>query len=132
MVTIHPQTLFLLAETFAICRLEKGATPPQWVQNASFFSITGTADELSLVCRAESVPTDIQADWGWRCFKLQGPFPFSLTGILNSVTVPLAQADIGIFAVSTYNTDYVLVKEHALQQALSVLTEAGHTIHLNP
>jgi hypothetical protein len=132
MVTIHPQTLFLLTETFAICRLEKGSPLPQWVQTDSFFSITGTTDELSLVCPAESVPTRIQTDRGWRCFKLQGPFPFSLTGILNSVTVPLAQADIGIFAVSTYDTDYVLIKEHALQQALSVLTEAGHTIHLNP
>jgi hypothetical protein len=130
-MTIHPQTLFLLSETFAICRLEKGASLPQWVQSDPFFSITGTADELSLVCPVEPVPAEIQADRGWRCFKLQGPFPFSLTGILNSVTVPLAQADIGIFAVSTYDTDYVLVKEHALQQALSVLTEAGHTIHLN-
>jgi len=131
-MTIHPQTLFLFPETFAICRLEKGSALPQWVQTDPFFSITGTPDELSLVCPVEPIPSDIHADRGWRCFKLQGPFPFSLTGILNSVTIPLAQADIGIFAISTYDTDYVLVKEHALERAIAVLTKAGHTIHLNP
>lgn len=131
-MTIYPQTLFLFPDIFAICRLEKGSALPQWVQTDPFFSLTGTPDELSLVCAAGPVPVDVQADCGWRCFKLQGPFPFSLTGILNSVTIPLAQADIGIFAISTYDTDYVLVKEFALEQALLALTEAGHTIHLNP
>jgi hypothetical protein len=102
------------------------------VQTEPFFSITGTPDELSLVCPAASVPTDIQADRGWRCFKLHGPFEFSLTGILNSITIPLAEAGVGIFAISTYDTDYVLVKEHDVQRAITVLTEAGHTIiHLN-
>jgi hypothetical protein len=132
MTTIHPQTLFLLFETFAVCRLEKGSPVPQWVPTEPFFSVTGTADELSIVCPAEVVPAEIQADRGWRCFKLQGPFPFSLTGILNSITVPLAEGGIGIFAISTYDTDYVLVKEENLQQALSILTDAGHTIHSNP
>jgi hypothetical protein len=132
MTTIHPQTLFLLFETFAVSRLEKGAPVPQWVPAEPFFSITGTADELSVVCPAEAVPTEIQADRDWRCFKLQGPFPFSLTGILNSITVPLADGNVGIFAISTYDTDYVLVKEDNLQQALSILTNAGHTIHVNP
>jgi hypothetical protein len=127
-MTIHPQTLSLLPETFAICRLAKGASLPQWVRTDLFFSITGTPDELSLVCPAEPVPEDVQADRGWKCFKLHGPFPFSLVGILNSVTIPLAQANIGIFAVSTYDTDYVLVKEHDLQQAIAALTQAGHSI----
>lgn len=131
MAIIHPQTLFLFSETFAICRLDKGAALPPWAQTNPFFSITGTPDELSLVCVNDPVPTDVHADRGWRCFKLQGPFPFSLTGILNSITIPLAQANIGIFAISTYDTDYVLVKEHNLQQAITVLREAGHTIHLN-
>ncbi len=129
---IHPQTLYLLLEVFAICRLEEGSAVPQWLQTDHFFSLTSTPDELSLVCPAETVPEGGQADRGWRCLKLQGPFEFSLTGILNSVTVPLAEAGIGIFAISTYDTDYVLVKEHSLPQALSVLTHAGHTIHLNP
>ncbi len=130
-MTIHPQTLYLLSEVFAICRFEKGSALPDWLRTDHFFSITGTSDELSLVSLAEFVPTGVQADRDWRCLKLQGPFEFSLTGILNSITIPLANAGIGIFAISTYDTDYVLVKEHALQQALSVLTEAGHTLHLD-
>ena len=131
-MTIHPQTLYLLPGLFAICRLKTGSALPHWLQADHFFSITSTPEELSLVCIAWPVPSDIQADKDWRCFKLQGPFEFSLTGILNSITIPLADAGIGIFAVSTYDTDYVLVKEHDLQTALSVLTEAGHTLHLDP
>ncbi len=130
-MTIQPQTLYLLPQVFAICRLETESALPHWLQADHFFSITSTPDELSIVCLAESVPIDVQADRSWRCFKLQGPFEFSLTGILNSVTIPLSDADIGIFAVSTYDTDYVLVKEDALQQALSVLKDAGHTLHLD-
>ena len=128
---IHSQTLSLFPETFATCRLEKGTHLLPWVRTEPFCSITNTPDELSIVCPAGPVPTDVQADRDWRCFKLHGPFEFSLVGILNSITVPLAQANIGIFAISTYDTDYVLVKEHNLQQAISVLTEAGHTIHVN-
>src|ERR1051326_5001599 len=128
-MTIHPLTLFLLPETFAICRLDPGTPLPNWVQTKSFFSLTNTPEEISLVCLMEILPSEVDADRDWRCFKLQGPFPFSLVGILNSVTGPLAQANLGIFAISTYETDYVLVKKEVLPQALSALTDAGHTIH---
>jgi hypothetical protein len=127
-MTIHPQTLSLFPETFAICRLKPGSALPLWAQTDPLFSITSTPDELSLVTRDQSIPADVQADRGWRCFKLHGPIPFSLTGILNSITIPLSEATIGIFAISTFDTDYVLVKEHDLPQALSTLTQAGHTI----
>jgi hypothetical protein len=127
-MTIHPQTLSLFPETFAICRLKQGTALPLWAQTDPLFSITSTPDELSLVTRDQSIPADVQADRGWRCFKLHGPIPFSLTGILNAITIPLAEATIGIFAISTFDTDYVLVKEHDLPQALSTLTQAGHTI----
>ncbi len=130
-MTIYPQTLSLLSATFAICRLEKGASLPPWIQTEPFFSLTGTPDELSLVCPVEPIPAEVQADRGWRCFKLHGPFPFSLVGILNSVTIPLAEANIGIFAVSTYDTDYVLVKEEHVQQAIATLSAAGHTIQVD-
>jgi hypothetical protein len=125
----HPLTLFLLPETFAICQFAPGTPFPDWVPTNSFFSVTNTSDELSLVCLMESLPSDLDADRDWRCFKLQGSIPFSLTGILNSITMPLAQANLGIFAISTYDTDYVLVKKEVLLQALSALTDAGHTIH---
>jgi hypothetical protein len=128
-MTIHPLTLFLVPQTFAICQFAPGTPFPEWVQTNSFFSVTSTSEELSLVCLMESLPSDVDADRDWRCFKLQGPIPFSLTGILNSLTMPLAQANLGIFAISTYDTDYVLVKQEVLPQALSALTEAGHTIH---
>jgi hypothetical protein len=128
---IHPQTLSLFAESFATCRQRKGTQVPSWVQTEPFCSITHTPDELSIVCPATLVPAEVQADRDWRCFQLHGPFPFSLVGILNSISIPLAQAHIGIFAISTYDTDYVLVKEHDLQQAIAALTEAGHTIHTN-
>jgi uncharacterized protein len=128
-MTIHPLTLFLLPETFAICQLAPGTPFPDWVQTNSFFSFTNTAEESSLVCLMESLPSVADADRDWRCFKLQGPIPFSLTGILNSITLPLAQANLGIFAISTYATDYVLVKQEDVPQALSTLTDAGHTIH---
>lgn len=128
-MTIQPLTLLLLPEDFAICRMNPGTSLPAWVQTSSFFSLSSTVEETSIVCRMESIPPDIAADQDWRCFKLQGPFPFSLVGILNSVTVPLAEAGIGIFAISTYDTDYVLVKKSNLSQALSALKEVGHTIH---
>ena len=130
-MTIHPQTLFLLPETFAICRFRPGTPLPTWVQTDSFFSLTNTPEEVSLVCLMEGIPSDVNADRDWRCFKLQGPFPFSLVGILNSITVPLAQANLGIFAISTFDTDYILVKKDAVSQAISTLTEAGHTIHMH-
>ncbi|HEY4385080.1 MAG TPA: ACT domain-containing protein [Ktedonobacteraceae bacterium] len=129
-MTIHPLTLSLLPETFAICRFQPGTPLPKWIRTDSFFSLTNTSEEVSLVCLMETIPSDVNADGDWRCFKLHGPFPFSLVGILNSVTVPLAQAHIGIFAISTYDTDYVLVKKDAVSQAVSVLTEAGHVIHI--
>jgi hypothetical protein len=128
-MTIHPLTLFLLPETFAICHFAPGTPFPDWVQTNSFFSLTNTSEEISLVCLMETIPSEVDADRNWRCFKLQGPIPFSLTGILNSITLPLAQASLGIFAISTYDTDYVLVKQEVLPQALSALTDAGHTIH---
>ncbi len=128
-MSIVPLTLSLLPETLAICRFEPGTPLPQWLPTATFFSLTNTNDELSLVCSMEAVPDDVKADSHWRGFKLHGPFPFSLVGILNSVTIPLAEANIGIFAISTYDTDYVLVKESNLSRAIMTLREAGHTIH---
>lgn len=128
-MTIHPLMLFLLPETFAVCQFAPGTPLPDWVQTNSLFSLTNTSEEVSLVCLVESLPPDVDADRDWRCFKLQGPIPFSLTGILNAITMPLAQANLGIFAIFTYDTDYVLVKQEVLPQALSALTDAGHTIH---
>lgn len=111
---------------FAVCRLPAGAALPRWASNGNFFSIASTSDELSIVCLAAQVPPEIQHDNGWACLKLHGPFPFSETGILSSFVRPLAERAIPVFAISTFDTDYVLVKNDWLDKAVQALTEAGH------
>jgi hypothetical protein len=120
--------LSILPETLAICRLSPDAPMPDWALAANFFSITRTADELSIVCPQANVPSEIQCDRDWRCLKVEGPLDLSLIGILASLTVPLARAEVGIFAVSTYDTDYVLVKERRLEEMVLVLSQEGHHI----
>ena len=111
---------------FAICRLPAGSAVPLWGLKGSFFSSTGTPEEVSLVCLAAQVPADIQHQAGWACLKLHGPFPFDLTGILASFLEPLSAKTIPIFAISTFDTDYVLVPQGSLDQAMTALGEAGH------
>lgn len=118
---------FRVHETeLAIARLEPDAVIPPWVSGGSFTSVTRTSRELSVVCDAALVPADVRHERGWAMLELEGPFPFELTGILASVIVPLAEAKIGIFAISTYDTDVVLVKRDALDGALEALARAGH------
>jgi len=120
--------LFVLPETLAICQLPKDARVPQWALAASFYSITRTAEELSVVCPQTHVPEGIKKDEGWRCLKVEGPLDFSATGILASLTMPLAKEEISVFAVSTYNTDYLLVKTQHLEKAVQILAQNGHQI----
>ena len=127
----QPQlTLSLLDGEFAVCRLDPLSPVPAWADLAGFSSVTRTADELSVVCRAVRVPPETQCEKGWRCLKVHGPFAFELTGILNSLTGPLARAQIGIFAISTFDTDYLLVKGEHLGKAIEALTGAGHTVNI--
>jgi uncharacterized protein len=112
---------------YAIVRLAPEASVPDWATNGEFTSITRTAEELSVVCPADNVPSDVRSPHHWICLKLEGPFPFSQTGVLLSFIEPLSANDIPIFAISTYDTDYVLIpEEHA--RALEVLREAGHEL----
>ena len=97
--------------------------------SSEFFFIGKTDEELSLVCKTEDVPANtIEREDGWRGFRIQGVLDFSLVGILSKISSVLAESQVGIFAVSTYNTDYILVKEEDLQRALSALSDAGYTI----
>jgi uncharacterized protein len=127
---MKPLTLEVLTGNYAIYRFAPDSSIPDWALNATgFSSITRTSDELSIVC--ESIITDIEdvrQDAGWACLKLIGPFAFDLTGILTSVLNPLRDAEIGIFAISTFDTDYVLVKLEHLESAVLTLENAGHTI----
>ncbi len=96
---------------------------------ADFYFIGKTDEEISLVCRTECTPADTSArEDGWRGFRIEGTLDFSLTGILSGISAVLAEKRIGIFALSTYNTDYILVKEENVGRAVSALEAAGYVI----
>ena len=96
---------------------------------SDFFFIGKTDEELSLVCKTEDTPKNtVERDDGWRGFRIQGVLDFSLIGILSKLSGILAEYKIGIFAVSTYNTDYILVKEENYERALTVLASEGYTV----
>ena len=120
--------LTLLPDTFAICRLDADAAIPAWA-NGRFFSITRTAEELSIVCLQSAVPDGIRCDREWQCFKLAGPIHFTTVGVLASLVQPLAEAGISVFAISTFDTDYLLVKAADLQRAVDALGQKGHSVH---
>ncbi len=121
-------TLTLLPDLFAVCRLDRETPVPSWAQTGDFSSITRTRDELSIVCLQRSVPSGFQYEADWRCLKVEGPLDFALIGILASLTTPLAQAGISLFAVSTYDTDYLLVRAGGLATAVRALSDAGFDV----
>ena len=121
--------LSLTPDHLTLCQLPGDAAIPAWAANhTGFFSITRTTDELSIVCTEGLAPSDVKQETNWRAFKIEGPLDFGLTGILASVLDPLAQAKLGIFAISTYNTDYILVKADKIDAAIAALRAAGHNI----
>jgi|SRR5580704_5518339 hypothetical protein len=121
--------LTLLSERFAISRLAADAPIPNWATQGSFFSVTRTGDELSVVCEISLVPVELRSQADWRIFKVHGPFVLSEIGVLSALAAPLAKARISLFAVSTFDTDYLLVAAATLSAATTALEQAGHTIH---
>jgi len=113
---------------YAIVRLAPDAKVPDWATKGEFASITRTADELSIVCPAGNLPPDVPLPHRWICLKLEGPFPFSQTGVLLSFIEPLSVKGIPIFAISTYDTDYVLIQEEWAGAAIAELQRAGHEL----
>ncbi|HZS78363.1 MAG TPA: ACT domain-containing protein [Ktedonobacteraceae bacterium] len=119
--------LSFLPGVFAVCRLSPDWEIPGWALNQrGFVSITYTHDELSIVCRDATVPEDVRAERGWIALQVHGPLDFGLTGILASLTAPLTQEGIPIFAISTYDTDYLLLKEKDRVAAQRTLEQQGH------
>lgn len=121
----------VLGEQLAVCRLPSEARIPAWALEGGFFCVVRTRDELSIVCRedvctADRIPDGAPVERGWVALKLEGPFPFSMTGVLASFVQPLAEAGIPIFALSTFDTDYVLIKRQDLEQAVLALAAARH------
>ncbi|MFZ5494770.1 MAG: ACT domain-containing protein [Verrucomicrobiota bacterium] len=121
--------LSLSQEHLTVCQLAAEAPIPEWAATArSFVSITRTKEELSIVCTEDLPPSAVKQESGWRMFKIEGPLDFGLTGILASVLDPLAKAGVSIFAISTFNTDYVLVKADRVDAAIHALRAAGHAV----
>ena len=117
-----------LAGPYAIVQLAPESPVPAWAAEGEFSSVTRTPEELSIVCPAGNVPAEINSPHHWMGLKLEGPFPFSLTGVLLSFIEPLSSKDIPIFAISTYDTDYVLIQEQWAGAALNALKHAGHEL----
>jgi len=119
-------TLRLLQDRFSVCRLASAAVlPPELLAaQRDFVSVTRTADELSVVCPEDMAPEGSKVQPGWRAFKVLGPLDFALTGIIASLTAPLAEAQISVFAIATYDTDYLLVQEKGLAAAKAALARS--------
>lgn len=113
---------------YAIVRLGPDANIPGWATNGEFTSISRSADELSIVCPSDNLPAEVHSPQRWICLKLEGPFPFSQTGVLLSFIEPLSSNRIPIFAISTYDTDYVLIQEEFARASLEILQKAGHQL----
>jgi hypothetical protein len=122
-------SLTWMPELLAICRLAPDAPQPEWLPpHGGFVSVTRTADELSIVCDESAVPATVRAERGYRALSLPGPIPFTVTGVLAAITLPLFDAGIGLLAISTYDTDHVLVKEADAGAATAALRQFGHAV----
>lgn len=122
-------TLDLLPDELAVCRLSVDASVPNWAWGGELTSITSTDDELSVVCAADPVPVDIQHSAGWRALRVRGPLDFDLVGVLAGLSSTLAEAGVSIFAISTYDTDYVLVRDEEIGVAVEALENEGFQVH---
>jgi len=120
--------LLTLDELYAIVRLHPDAGLPEWVTVGPFWSATRSDTELSVVCRQDDVPPGTSAERGWCALEVAGPLDFSLTGVVASLVSPLAEVAVPIFVLSTFDTDYLLVREPDLAAAVEALEAAGHTV----
>lgn len=121
--------LILLKDILAICRLNSNSSVPKWALKGNFYSITHTADELSIVCLQDNIKNNVEKiDKDWRAFKVKGPLDFSLVGIMAHLSGILASGGVSLFVISTYDTDYILVKEKNLKTSIALFLEAGHDV----
>jgi hypothetical protein len=109
-------------------RLQPGAELPEWVDKGPFRSVTRTEQEVSVICRDHDVPVGESAERGLRVIEVIGPLDFSLTGVVAALVVPLAEVEIPVFVISTFESDYLLVREADVEAACEALEDAGHAI----
>jgi len=127
---VGPQLRLLrVAGTFAVCKLAATSPIPSWATRGDLFSVTRTSDELSVVCRQELVPDGALCERDWHCLRVAGAMPFTLVGVLAALTTPVANAGVGVFAVSTFDTDYLFIKADDLSKAVAALRAAGHEVN---
>lgn len=120
--------IYLLPANLAVCRLPSSAGFPTWMKGEDLLAVVRTKQELSIVCDAECVPEGVVVETGWRCWKVHGPLDFSLIGVLAGLANALAEAGVSIFVTSTYDTDYVLVKDTDLSRSREALIQRGYQI----
>jgi hypothetical protein len=121
-------SLRVLNGVFSIAQMPPGSLTPTWLKGNELFASISTPDEVSIVCDQSFVPENVIAEKGWKAIMIQGPLDFSLVGVMAELSQVLAVAGISIFALSTYNTDYVLVRENDLDSAVTALRRSGFTI----
>lgn len=112
----------------AVCRLPQSAVPT-WAEGSAFLARTVTPTETSLVCEQACVPANVHAERDWGCLMVAGPLDFALVGIVARLTAPLADRSISVFVISTFDTDYLLVKQDRLGDAIDALTDAGCLVY---
>jgi hypothetical protein len=117
-----------ISGNFAVTKLPAEMPVPEWASSEPFCSVTRTDSELSIVCREENVPLDLKCERGFRCLAVAETLDFALVGILASMLLPLAEAGIAVFVVSTFDTDYLLVKASDLDRCVQALRRAGHRV----
>jgi uncharacterized protein len=117
--------LIPLAESFTIYQVETEKEIPAEIYGSGFYSVTKTGDEISIVTSCETLFPHLKAEKGWKGFKVAGTLDFSLIGIINELTKPLKENGISVFVLSTFNTDYLFVKETAFQQAIEIFSKTG-------
>ncbi len=117
-----------IAGDYGVARLAADAAVPPWADGPGLVSITRTADELSITCLAARIPADARADRGWRCWKFEGPFAFDEAGILLAVVRPLSEAGLGVYVISSFDTDHLLLKAEDAARAETLLAAAGHRL----
>lgn len=119
--------LRVLPDRLSVCRLPADAPWPQ-PPVSGFFSVTRTDDEISVVCQEDAAPVDARIEPDWRALEVAGPLDFGLVGVMAQLTAPLADVDVSVFVISTYDTDLVLVHAGALERAVQALRDAGHVV----
>ena len=128
----HRLTLDLLPERLAICLLPPDAPLAQWALDCKFVTVSRTPEELSIIVPENQVPPEVKCEKHFRALKVKGPLEFNAVGILASLTGPLAEAGISIIAISTYLTDYILVRQKDFEKTVKTLQNCGHAIHSEP